>query len=133
MAKVITQAELKKYINQWGTFLNIKVHKLTEEQAEWGKVYARLIAPVDTNALINAIDVTKADKNSKYAVVSRVPNNPDGRQRPYHLYMHGLGGKDTRTQKFHGRTPDYMDKTAEWLDERYFNRVNKAVNEQLKK
>lgn len=121
-----------KYYNQWGEFLNVEIPKLTKAQAEWGKHYAITIAPEQTQALINAIDTRKQTKGAEYSIVSRTPRGNNKRNIPYHLFLH-MGKRGGYKGSVKSGDHQYMDTTAEVIDDKYFEKVNNAVNKQLKK
>ena len=54
-----------------------------------GYKFVQKIAPRQTGALLRAVKKEKSGKQSA-KLVSYTPNHADGRQRPYHLWMHDI-------------------------------------------
>ena len=63
--------------------------KFAPELAKEGYNYARRIAPMDTGALIDAIQFVPK-KNSAKVVLNQPVHPKDGKTKPYHLWMHGI-------------------------------------------
>lgn len=78
-----------------------------------GYEYARRHSPKDTGALMRAISRKKGKQSAKLLLYN--PRHRDGRDRPYHLWMHGIrapapGGKgyDTSKGKYKPKSGDPM-------------------------
>lgn len=84
------------------------------EIVDHGYLFAKNIAPRDTGALIKAIKKKKGKRSAKLSLYQ--PANGDGRNRPYHLWMHGIkapvsggagSGYDTSTGKYAPKSGKY--------------------------
>jgi len=111
---------------------NIIVSGVTFDEAEWGKDFAKSIAPHDTYDLINAIGTAQARGNKGFSVVSRMPKGHNKRNRPYHMFMHGLESPNTSGQHFNG-DPRYMFTTFDMLRKRYPKKVQESLDKAMKK
>ena len=86
-------------------FSRFRIGKLTKEQAEAGASMAASLAPQYSGALIQAIG-WRESKRVNYEIYSRQPKNQ--RNRPYHLWMHGLGKYPQVEGYIHSGDPKYM-------------------------
>ena len=119
-----------KYFGQMSK-MQEEIRKLTAQQAEEAKEFARSIAPVYTGALVSAIE-TNINKKNEYTIVSRTPSRNNPKRLPYQVWMHGNGGKDISAHIKSG-DPRYMDTTYSHLKKRYPIRVERALDKQIKK
>ena len=62
--------------------------KFAPEVVNFGYLFAKKIAPKDTGALIKAIRKSRGKRSAKLSLFQ--PQHQDGRNRPYHLWMHGI-------------------------------------------
>ena len=118
-------------LNRVIEWANIKTPNVTFDAAERGKKYARDIAPKDTRALINAIEVA-SNRGKGFVILSRTPKHKDGRYRKYHMMMHGLYGKDT-SNSIRSGDPRYMFTMFEWLRKKYPMMVQESLDRALRK
>lgn len=122
--------ETMKYFGELSK-MQEEIRKLSKEQAEEAKRYARSIAPVYTGALVSAIETNINGKN-EYAIVSRTPSRNNPRRVPYQVYLH----QGKRGRAVNGRVSgdhQYMDTTYEYLKNRYPQRVERALDKQINK
>src|SRR6056297_3542931 len=114
----------------------LEVPNITEEQAEKGAQYAKSIAPEQTGALIQAIDVKpgRGRDSSRYTIVSRTPKkNPNwyGETVPYQVFLHkGLRGGYRGATKTGDH--EYMYTTASILRKGYPRKVQNSLAKILK-
>ncbi len=78
----------------------------------FGYQLATGISPYLSGALRKAITL-KVGKDH-FAITSAQPKNPLSFNRPYHLWMHGIGRYNTM-HKIKSGTPNYMNATAGYL------------------
>lgn len=104
--------------------------------------YAIKIAPRKTGEEIKAIQKVIRQKSGDLRLVQ--PNN--SRNRPYHLWHHGIKapsptgkngagrGYDLRSGKFRPKSgmPDFMDKTYWFMNKRSTELINKRIFEKSK-
>ena len=123
--------ELHRYFNRLGSWLQLELPMLTQQQAVEGKEFAAGIAPNQTGALISAIGIRKGS-DKEYNIVSRVPkgaSNP--RNVPYQVYLHAGARGNYRGGKKSG-DHQYMETTYNHIKNRYPQRVERALDKQLK-
>ena len=122
--------ELKQHLNE-----------LTTTPAEVVKpatLYAKQIAPSLSGALRNGIRYIIAPNKKQATIRSGLPNNKDGRKRPYNLWINGLGKynltkgwKNWRTGEKHyiktGKV-NYMYLTADKVSKDIDAAITKKLN-----
>lgn len=130
----VTEGVIKSF-NRIVNWVNLSVPQLTFDAAHEGAEYARLIAPKDTRALHNAIGTGEGG----FAIVSRLPKAQKNRSgalraipRPYHAFMHGIGGYDTSAQIRSGE-PRYMFKTFEMISKKYPDDLSNSLKREIQK
>lgn len=119
-------------INKW---IRGEIPRLTKQQALRGARFARQIAPRDTTALVQAIDMAPGKKGqgkTEYLVISRQPNHPlQGRSRPYHMWLNeGLRGWAVGYPK--SGEHRYMEATARYLRKEYVPTLKRELQKTLK-
>lgn len=121
-----------KNMNKMIHWANYEVRGLTEQEAEDGAIMAKNIAPRQTGALIQGIEVPSSPSQSGWKIVSRVPKNPkDKRRIPYHVYLHlGLRGRYVGGRK--SGDHEYMWTVARLLAQKYPADVKKSLEKQIK-
>lgn len=119
--------KLNKKFKRIQDFASIKVGKLSEQQAQEGASMAASLAPFDTGALIQAIAYQRG-RGTAWEIVSRQPKKQ--RNRPYHLWMHGLDGRNTGP---YIKTGDerYMFTTYEALKSSYPKKISSELNKTI--
>jgi hypothetical protein len=118
--------------------VNIR-NKIAPDLAKRGYNFARRIMPVDTGALRAALQWHGVKTSGK--IIQRQPRHPDGRNRPYHLWMARIaaptlnaGGK-RRTYKDVAHPKNntrYMKLTYDHIRAIAPKEVNKKINEAFK-
>lgn len=122
-------SQVRKWANQFGSWIQIELPKITEQQAREGKKYAREIAPIDTGELIRAIGIREGDSKS-YTIVSRTPSGKSNpRKVPYQVYLHEGKAVNIRNS----RRQRYMNETYDYIKKSYPNRVERALDKQINK
>lgn len=99
---------------------------IPQQVAREGQIFARKIAPKRTGALREGIQLVYGTRGNAW-LVSHRPQNKDGRNRPYQLWMHGMGGKNTSTNNYRGKDPRYMFTTAKYMENVLQARMRKAL------
>ena len=82
------------------------------------------LAPMRTGALREAIHWFSTEKKGTIEVLT--PNNKDNRNRPYHLWQHGIGKYNLSKGKYSPKTgkADFM-RVVE-------NEINKTIDQEIK-
>ena len=106
--------------------------------------YARNIVPTDTGALKNAIQKIIQKNVGRVRLIQ--PRHRDGRNRPYHLWFHGIKapsptgkngagrGYDLRDGDFRPNSgfPDFMDKTYTYMNNQSVKSIQEQVSQMFK-
>ncbi|WP_298752997.1 hypothetical protein [uncultured Arcobacter sp.] len=121
--------KLNKKFKAIKDFARFKAGKLTRSQAMIGASIAASIAPRKSGSLIAAIGYGQ-ERNKTWSVISRQPKNQ--RNRPYHMWMHGLDGKNIAHMIKTGEAK-YMFKMYDTLEKEYPGLINKGLQKELNK
>lgn len=89
--------------------------------------YAYERAPKRTGATREAIAIDTTRKRGA-AIYINTPDNPDGRKRPYHLWMHGVG-KYNIMEFIRTGSPVFMYDTADYMIMRLKKDIKKATKD----
>lgn len=100
----------------------------TKKIVKKGLRYARRIMPKDTGAMYRSLQAVYRKRSAQ--LILRQPNHADGRNRPYHMWMHGIKaigvnttkankGYDTSEGRFKpiSGEPKFMEKTFRYMRE----------------
>lgn len=132
----IDMSDMTTLTKQFEQLVNVRLPNVTQVQALEGAHYAASIAPRRTGALIQAISFEKKgairDARGRFAggslIVSRTPSMNNPRGVPYHYWLETGRLVNVRG----GRTQRYMQATADWINERFYDKVSNEINKSLK-
>jgi len=107
--------------------------------------YARNLAPHDTGALKNAIQKIIQKNSGRVRLVQ--PSHRDGRNRPYHMWFHGIKapsptgknsagrGYDLRSRNNRPKSgiPNFMDLTYDYMESQTTKSIQEQVSQMFKK
>jgi hypothetical protein len=122
--------QLNKKFSDMVDFGRIKLGNLTKDSAMQGASMAASMAPNRTGHLIQAIGYGKTEDKS-WVIQSKQPKGE--RNRPYHLWMHGLGKYPQVKNYIHSGTPNYMEVTYDNLTSIYPKKVISELQKTMNK
>ena len=133
MKLLVTTKGAVKYFGKIIKWTSLGGPAVTLDMADEGKELAMSVAPIDSGALVRKIGIRQA-RGRGYVVTSRMPTQGSNARRkapvPYHLWMHGLDGKDISGHIKTGN-PRYMEYAHDKLKERYPNEMFKSLKKKL--
>lgn len=140
MAKAELRITGAKRLKAQNKAISVTLNKdFSKESVEKAFDFARRIAPYKSGATKDAIQ--KIIQKNSGRVVLYQPNHRDGRNRPYHMWFHGIKapsptgkngagrGYDLRKGKYRPKSgiPDFMDKTFIYMQ----NQSRDGIQKQL--